>query len=102
MNLNFKFDFTDVKNGKIHNRTTEALISFTVGWADMCKTCVMHMTCYPLNKYVFWHQDPDTPGRSPETPDRKSGESGLWPGVSGSAESKHKKQIITQLNYVTY
>ena len=62
----------------------------------------MHMTCYPLNKYAFWHQDPDTPGRSPETPDRKSGESGLWPGVSGSAESKHKKQIITQLNYVTY
>ena len=31
MNLNFKFDFTNVKNGKIQKRTRETLISFTVG-----------------------------------------------------------------------
>ena len=31
MKLNFKLDFTNVKNGKIHERITEALMSFTVG-----------------------------------------------------------------------
>ena len=66
------------------------------------KTSVMHMTYYSLKKRGVRQQNPETPGISPETPVRISGESGLRPGVSGSAESNHRKQIVTQLKYVTY
>ena len=54
----------------------------------------MQMTYYSLNKTVFWQQDPDTPGRSPETPDMKSGESGLGPGESGPLCTEHRKTVV--------
>ena len=52
---------------------------YDLQWGEQvcAKTCMMHMTCYPLNKKMFWHQDPDTPGESPETSDMKSRESDI-------------------------
>ena len=77
MNLNFKFDLTCQKLAYISRKTMKLLYDLQWGEQVCAKICVMHMTCYPLNKKMFWHQDPDTPGESPETPDMKSGESDL-------------------------
>ena len=55
------------------------------------KTSVMHMTYYSLKKRGVRQQNPETPGISPETPVRISGESGLYPGVSGPSEPEHRK-----------
>jgi len=77
---------------------------YVLQWGEQVsvKTSVMHMTCYPLNKICICQLDPETPGIGPETPDKESGESGLYPGVSGPSEPEHRKTTVSELKQDTY
>ena len=77
---------------------------YVLQWGEQVsvRTSVMHMTCYPLNKICICQLDPETPGIGPETPDKESGESGLYPGVSGPSELEHRKTAVSELKQDTY
>ena len=52
---------------------------YVLQWGEQvsAKTSVMHMTYYSLKKRDVRQQNPETPGISPETPVKISGESDL-------------------------
>ena len=94
--MNFEFQFwLDMSTILAYISREPQKLLYVLQWGEQvsAKTSVMHMAWYSLKKKGVRQQDPETPGRSPETPVRESRE-------SSPSEPEHrntKKQIVTQL-----
>ena len=62
MNLNFKFDFTNVKKMAYYTRKLQKLL-YLLQWGEQvcAKAIMMRMTGYPLKKKCVCQHDPKTP-----------------------------------------
>ena len=100
MNFEFQFWFDMSKILAYISREPQKLL-YVLQWGEQvsekqvwCIWRVIHSIHF--NKKCVCQQDPESPGRSPETPVRESGESGIYPGVSRPSESDHRKTVTNQ------